>query len=228
MRFSRDYPDIKTLDFYSIMETKNILDDHLDEFRKIIDGMVTEKLDYLGYNLCDRQWENLEYHILRDELNKDRFRQSGIQKELESIRDDVVDEFRDATRFHFGIRRLREEGYHPRFFDSRYIDFIAYQGKLEVTDIEYTFNLPEPPEACKDLVGFEDWDKYMRIDWDATIYIISHENGECIVILREDDIDSEILRAHPWMEGITFTKMNEDDVIDFFDRNKDVPVKYKF
>lgn len=212
------------------MENNDILNKHLDEFRKIVDSIVSDKLDYLGYHLWDSRYEYLHWNIMSNCHIKKDILQTDILRELKTISDKYIDTLRSETRFDFNIEKLREEGYQPRFFDSKYIDFIAYQGKLDNTDIEYTFNLPEPPENFKNSEHFnrKDWDDFMERDWNRHIYSISHENGECIVILREGCIDNEVLRAHPWMKGITFTKMDETGVIDFFDRNEDVPVKYKF
>lgn len=162
-----------------------------------------------------------------DELKK-KIMQTGIQKKLESIRDDFVNEFRDTTRFHFVTRRLKTEGYHPRFFDSKYIDFIAYQGKLEDSNVKCGYiwsEWSELPEIFKD---DGDYHRCMENGFGDEFYVLVHENGEFVLILNDGEPCEEEFNMFPWIRNVNLTKMNENEVLDFFSRNKDIPVKYKF
>lgn len=206
------------------MENQDILDDHYWEFKGFINEMISDKIHNLGYTLNYEQCEDLR-DFLDDDILEKEISQTGILREFRNISDNYAEIFRNTNRFNLDINRLRDEGYHPKLFDSKYIDFIAFEGKLEDADLECTFEIEEPPEDLKDC---KDYAKYTKMFWKNRIYTRVYKNGECIAILNSGNIDSKLLQVLPWMENISFILMNENDVNDFFSRNKDVPVKYKF
>ncbi len=208
------------------MTSKDILDEHWDEISKIIFDMVTAKIDELGYDLRDRQWEHLYWHDMTDDVLKKEISLTNTLKELTDISDHIVDNFRKDEKFHFSISRLREEGYHPKLFDPQYIDFTAYCGKLDNVDIDYTFKLSDMPKNYP--FEEDEYDRFMRGSWEREFYIIVHENGECVVILDSEEPDEELFKSWEWLRNVEFVKLVGGEIVDFFDRNKDVPVKYKF
>jgi len=203
--------------------------EYLRHFREIIDDMVYDELHRLKYALSDRQYDAHE-RFVGDNLKK-LLSETDVMKELTNIRDVIVKEIKDGGRFSIRISRLKEEGYSPDFFDSRYIDFSAHYGKLDNIDVEYKIDLKLEkfaPEVRKD----EDLIRYMKMFWNDAVYITVHENGECAVIFSgacSGPADTKYFyETFPWIENINLTRMCESDVANFFDRNKDIPVKYHF